>query len=259
MTAAATPRYRRAVPSMQILSARVNAQHLPFFPPPYAPHVSIRLQRKSRRFCVHSRPSRSGRGNSWEATPRPAQWSCVAKMGSRFPTFTLLCHTSDTAGQNTDRQARRWNMGQNNTRDEERFDADTMIVPPVGAPPAAAPDARSRQRAPGVANATSQFAAPSATHRRATTARPVRPEDKAVVARTTELLRALELVEPPPTPLAPMREESAPVTVIPTEGKLPAVLPLARAPRRTAPRSVHLSLALWLVGCAVLISVLYLA
>jgi len=149
-------------------------------------------------------------------------------------------------------------MGQNSAPVEERLDAATVIMPPLGAPSADPLHASGRYHTPGVAEDTIQIPAPRATHRRTTTARPVRPEDRVVVERTTELLRALALVEPP-APLTPLREDPTPVTVIPTAGKLSAVLPLPRAPQRTVPRSLHLSLGLWLIAATLVSSILYVA
>src|SRR5262249_20895897 len=85
-----------------------------------------------------------------------------------------------------------------------------------------------------------------------------RPEDKALVERTTHLLSALELVEPP-GPLTALPADSTPITVIPTTAKASVAFPSALAPRRTAPRSLHLSLALWLIAGTLVSSVLYIA
>lgn len=165
-------------------------------------------------------------------------------------------------------------MGRNSAPSEERLDSDSLMTPPLRITPTDPPRAGGRYRTPGAAGSsrlthaphgphdtgnTAQTTAPRASRRRATTARPVRPEDKAVVERTTELLAALALVEPATAPTASMPEESSAVTVIPTSGKVPAVPPMPRAPRRTAPRSLHLGLAHWLIAGTLVTSVLYVA
>jgi len=91
--------------------------------------------------------------------------------------------------------------------------------------------------------------------RRATTARPIRAEDTALVERATLMLRVVDAVPVDPRAIVSAApDERAPVTLIPRTVELPAVWEPSRAPKRRK-RSAGSTVLVWGLACTIVLAV----
>jgi surface antigen len=159
----------------------------------------------------------------------------------------------------------------------------TLILPAIGGSPAATRRAASDKRKLSAAPATDPCTTPPTAMvtiheapgdeqptdasrdtvvfpetriaRRATTARPVRAEDTALVERATLLLSVVDAVPANPRELvSAVTGDTEPVTIIPRTVELPAVWTPSFAPKRRK-RSVRSSILIWGLACVVVLAV----